>query len=155
MSKSLIRRGIDLYKDDLDNSETKTVRKMKNIKSSKLDDKEITSILGTNKKGYKRKLKRLQTKQNTATLKDKKVKSVDDLYEMYTKRDQTQDNIKALNYMRLLNTDEKKTIEQAAKRHQDKKNKKKKQNDPKESTEQTSAFSEKEFEDFFKDYNFT
>lgn len=35
-----------------------------------------------------------------------------DLYEMYTKRDQTQDNIKALNYMRLLNTDEKKTIEQ-------------------------------------------
>ena len=35
-----------------------------------------------------------------------------DLYETYTRKDQTQANLQALNYMKLLNTDEQKTIEQ-------------------------------------------
>ena len=62
-------------------SERKTLQKYffssENIATTKLAEKDITKLVGTNKKGFKRKLKRLQAKQSVATLKDKKVKSAD------------------------------------------------------------------------------
>ena len=48
-----------------------------NIATRKIAEKDITKLVGTNKKGFKRKLKRLQAKQSVATLKDKKVKPTD------------------------------------------------------------------------------
>ncbi|KAF6032590.1 hypothetical protein EB796_009191 [Bugula neritina] len=158
MSHSLIRRGLDLYKDDLQGN-TDSSRKISHCKQ-KLTEKELIKMVGTNKKGFRRKLKRLQAKQNATTLKDKKLKSQPDLYESYTRHDNTDSNIKALNLMRLLNKDEQKVIAMAAEKHEAKSSKQRRRKSDKntsasDDTTSSSVFTEEDFQKFFKEYNFT
>ncbi|XP_067945330.1 active regulator of SIRT1-like [Watersipora subatra] len=155
MSNSLVRRGLDLLKEDIArNTGSITIDKS----SKKLTEKEIVQLVGTNKKGYKRKLKRLHTKRNDSTLKGKKVKPTQDLVNNHLYQDKTDVNINALNFLRLLNKDEKQVVQKAAERHEAKHSSqryKKAKKEVESKTDSDSMFTEADFEKFFKEYNFT
>lgn len=89
MSASLVRRGLDLYKEEVSSAprEFQLIQLLPVmlafwatlfvIAGNNLKGKDLDRVLGTNKKGFRRKLKRMAVKRVHTTLKDKKIKSTE------------------------------------------------------------------------------
>eukprot|EP00058_Branchiostoma_floridae_P013691 XP_002599179.1 hypothetical protein BRAFLDRAFT_117401 [Branchiostoma floridae] len=143
MSASLVRKALDLFKDDLieDGAEgTKGKRKAQNP----------AELIGTNRRGVRKQLRRLQRgrRRDDLTVKDKITVSAIEQYKRQQKEDHTKDNLR---YIRSFKTKVDRHLEEKILEHQRgrlAKNQPKK----KRKTKETTVFSEDDFLKFEAEY---
>ncbi|XP_070579998.1 active regulator of SIRT1-like [Ptychodera flava] len=146
MSASLVRRGLELFKDDIKSESVADSLKKKRQRIAKGEDK--MALIGTNKKGVKKKLRRLQNFERFkkgATVKDKKIKSAIDSYWKTVPKDNTRTN---LEYMLRRSSNTQQSFHKIISHHEGKN-----LLDIAEKEEDTTIFDESDFEKFEKEYH--
>ncbi|XP_019614850.1 PREDICTED: active regulator of SIRT1-like [Branchiostoma belcheri] len=146
MSASLVRKALELFKDDLieDSKEgTKGKRKSQTPQNPR-------DLISTNRRGVKKQLKRLQNhrQRDHLTVKDKITVSAIEQYKRQQKEDHTAENLR---FMRSFKTKVDRNLEEKILAHQRgrlAKNQPKK----KRKTKETSVFSEDDFLKFEAEY---
>ncbi|XP_014674526.1 PREDICTED: active regulator of SIRT1-like [Priapulus caudatus] len=147
MSSSLIRKGLELFKDDLQLSDSKP-----NKQKSRPLSKE--QILGTCKQGQKNKLKRMKRKQMQAAANNKVIKSAFEEHKKRALPDYTKDNlyfIKMLEQNKIKSSKVDKILEQ----HSRKQIRDTEGQTSAETKPESTVFDESDFSKFEKEFNFT
>ncbi|XP_077980712.1 active regulator of SIRT1-like [Glandiceps talaboti] len=149
MSASLVRKGLDLFSDDVKTDSEKSSKK----KKSKHGPPDNMRLISTNRKGVKKQLKRLQMnegfKKHKTTVKDKKTKSAIDSYWKCVPADNTEDNLRYMLHHPSSSMDSH-TFTQILSHHDSQKNRSKAE--PEMKKEDTTIFDEEDFNIFDKEY---
>ncbi|XP_028671050.1 ribosomal protein S19 binding protein 1 [Erpetoichthys calabaricus] len=148
MSASLIRKGLDLFSDDI-KDETKTERQKKKKKAGA----EVMEQISSNRIGVKRQVRRIRgmvgKKKNQATVKSKVVKSAVEEYKKRANNSHLEKNLKYMLYTRFspdCSITEKVIHQNYGRKSRDQPSQKK------ENKSEKSIFTEADFQHFQKDY---
>ncbi|CAH1273771.1 RPS19BP1 [Branchiostoma lanceolatum] len=146
MSASLVRKALDLFKDDLiedSKAGTKGKKKAQPLQNP-------TELISTNKRGVRKQLKRLQRgrRRETLTVKDKVTVSAIEQYKRQKKEDHTLDNLR---YIRSFKTKVNRNVGEKILEHR-RGRLAKDQPKKKRKTKETTVFSEEDFLKFEAEY---
>ncbi|XP_013383345.1 active regulator of SIRT1-like [Lingula anatina] len=151
MSASLVRKGLELFKDDLETLQDSN--SPKKGKSEKSDSTSSRNLLGTNKKGVKKQKERLTQKpnKNKVTIKGKKLKSVVEEYRKNKPKDNTTDNLYFLQLLSNSHKPHSSVVEKIMEQHRGKLAKDR----PPEPVvkEEGSVFTDRDFDKFEEEYD--
>ncbi|XP_078611697.1 active regulator of SIRT1-like [Branchiostoma floridae x Branchiostoma japonicum] len=146
MSASLVRKALDLFKDDLIEDGTEGPKGKRKAQTSQ----NPAELISTNRRGVRKQLRRLQRgrRRDDLTVKDKITVSAIEQYKRQQKEDHTKDNLR---YIRSFKTKVDRSLEEKILEHQRgrlAKNQPKK----KRKTKETTVFSEEDFLKFEAEY---
>ncbi|XP_068455675.1 active regulator of SIRT1 [Clinocottus analis] len=150
MSVSLLRRGLELLSDDVTDVSTGKQQKKKATPGSA----SVMELVSSRRQGVARQVKRLQGRlgpgRSKATVKDKRVKSAVEEFRKNQKKSQMSDNLKYF-----LGDDRKTPDTDTLKiqsHHPGRQSRNRPERPAKKAKETTSVFTEKEFQQFQKEY---
>lgn len=148
MSKAILKKEIDLFKEDLSCNAGKTEK----ITGKKMTHKDPMRRITTNKKGVKKELKKLKCQplhKLPAIIKKQKL-AVEESYK-YRKEDKTHSNLTFLEKLKKLDSTPSSTVNKILVHNKGNLSKNKPQDDSEK--EEKSIFSDNDFDKFEKEYD--
>ncbi|XP_060574069.1 uncharacterized protein LOC132731814 [Ruditapes philippinarum] len=143
MSSSLVKQSLSLFEDDLIREPTQ-----------KKKTKDPMSLISTKKKGVRKELRKLQTQKQRISAAKRSSHLPINVSQVPEIHDYTDSSIKILTRLSQLDSSSKNTAKSISEHHRKKKRRKTTASKETKAVEEKSAFSDKDFEAFAKDFDF-